>query len=133
MNFDPPQEFHVEEPERFNVELTAFVDAAARALTQVEKERSARPTPRRIRKSGPCALDELLVVDTARTDVNVVLPRLDQTTRGRSVSYVRMDTANALTFSAAGGLNINGSASFTAASAVGRQPDIIADTEEWWA
>ncbi len=138
MRFNPPQSFRTEEPTALDADLTRFTDAAALALTQLERERAARWRVRRIRGATgvvrfPCTMDEFLVINTEDAAVQVALPALNPTSAGREVAFARYDTTNALTFIGSNGALINGAASFTAAGAVGRGPNFVNDGGAWWA
>lgn len=119
------------------VELSRLSDATESALAQLENERAARWSIRRIRGAASvpaygCALDEFLVVNTEDASVHILLPRLGPTTAGRGVAYARTSAAHALVFEGAGSAKINGSATFTTAASVGRGTDLVNDGIGWW-
>ena len=138
MNFKPPQSFRTEDPTLLDADLARLTDAAALALTQLERERAARWRVRRIRGATgvarfPCAMGEFLVINTEDAAVQVALPGLNPASVGREVAFARYDHANALTFIGSNGALVNGAASFTAAASVGRGPTFVNDGSAWWA
>lgn len=137
MRFSPPASFRTEKPVELDQDLARLTDATAGAVKDLELERAARWKPRRIRgvvggSAFTCALDELLVINTEDAAVTVALPKLGPAAAGRCVAYARHDTANALVFDGSSGALINGAATFTAASNVGRGVDFVNDGSAWW-
>lgn len=137
MKFSPPQEYSTTEPDRLGLELTLLTDESSKAFRDVELERAARLRPRRIRGAAsvvsfPCLLDELLVINSEDADVRVKLPQLGPLSAGRVVAYARTNAANAVVFEGSNGALINGAATFTTATSVGRGLDLINDGVDWW-
>lgn len=130
--FNGIKDYRASDPDRLREDLRRQNVSLEQMFATVERERAARPVPRRVTKDTAAAHDEALLVDASAGVVKVFLPSSSPDKACRFVRVCSVKNVNSILVVAANGNTVMGGAANTLPVSFGYRDYMDDGQGGWW-